>query len=89
MGGEGAETEKGGERGGKWQGEEGRGMRELGVPPDRVCARTAECATEHRVEAHAAGWTSGALNFSTGCQATTAQNRTGMLRCGCFGLAYR
>ena len=50
MGGEGAETEKGGERGGKWLGEEGRGMRELGVPPDRVCARTAECATEHRVE---------------------------------------
>ena len=42
MGGEGAETERGGERGGKWQGEEGRGMRELGVPPDRVCARTVE-----------------------------------------------
>ena len=36
----------------------------------------------------AAGWTSGALNFSTGCQATTAQNRTGLLRWSCFGHAY-
>ena len=36
----------------------------------------------------AAGWLSGVLNFSMGCQATTAQNRTGLLRWGCFGPAY-
>ena len=28
----------------------------------------------------AAGWSPGALTFSTGCQATTAQNQTGLLR---------
>ena len=39
-------------------------------------------------EPPAAGWTPGALTFSTGCQATTAQNRTGLLRWGCFGLAH-
>ena len=30
----------------------------------------------------ATGWTPGALTFSAGCQAKTAQNRTGLLRCG-------
>ena len=32
----------------------------------------------------ATGWTPGALTFSAGLQATTPQNRTGLLRCGCF-----
>ena len=39
MGGEGAETERGGERGGKWQGEEGRGDAGAGgAPGSRLCA---------------------------------------------------
>ena len=33
-------------------------------------------------EQPATGWTPGALTFSAGSQAKTAQNRTGLLRCG-------
>ena len=36
----------------------------------------------------AADWTPGTLIFSTGCQATTAQTQTGLLRWSCFGPAY-
>ena len=35
-----------------------------------------------------ADWSPGALIFSTGCQATTAQNQTGLLRWTTFGPAY-
>ena len=49
-GGEGAKTEGWGERGKVAGGRKEGGMRELGVPPDRICALTTERATKCGVE---------------------------------------